>query len=85
MDGVLSLNEDHAQQGTEAMDEFHPELAALLDDPITRRVMASDKVSMASLLALLRTARGHLRATPEHRRAEPREPAIPAAPPPPAN
>jgi len=71
MDGVLSLNEDHGHQGDQPMDDLHPELVALLDDPITRRVMASDQVSMASLLALLRSARGRLRAAPERRRAEP--------------
>jgi hypothetical protein len=80
MDGVLNLNEDHGHQRNESMDEFHPELAALLEDPITRRVMASDKVSMACLLALLRTARGRLRDARGPRGADSREAA--AAPPP---
>jgi hypothetical protein len=80
MDGVLSLNEDIGHQGNEPMDEFHPELAALLEDPITRHMMASDKVSMASLLAVLRTARGHLRAASEPARAS-RRAAAAATPP----
>jgi hypothetical protein len=42
---------------------FQPELVELLDDPITHRVMASDKVDMASLVALLRTARRRLKQT----------------------
>ncbi len=50
-------------EGSGVMDEagFHPELAELLEDPITHHVMASDRVEMASLVALLRTARRHLR------------------------
>jgi hypothetical protein len=63
MDGVLKVNEVDERERSGAMDEFHPELVALLDDPITRRVMASDKVDMVGLLSLLRTMRRHLRAT----------------------
>lgn len=63
MDGVLKINDRDMREGNSAMDEFHPELVALLDDPITRRVMASDKVDMVSLLTLLRSMRRHLRAT----------------------
>jgi hypothetical protein len=45
------------------MDEtrFHPELTELLEDPITHRMMASDKVDMASLVDLLRAASGRLK------------------------
>lgn len=53
---------------------FHPELAALLDDPITHHVMASDRVEMATLVALLRTVRRQLKqqakreaCAPDHR------------------
>ena len=75
MDGVLRVNEDSDHAGTGAMDGFHPELAELLSDPITHRVMASDKVSMPTLLALLRTARRQLRETSEPAgRADAREP-----------
>jgi hypothetical protein len=63
MDGVLKVNELDGREGNNAMEEFHPELAALLADPITHRVMASDKVDMVSLLTLLRSMRRHLRAT----------------------
>jgi hypothetical protein len=41
---------------------FHPELLALIDDPITGRVMASDGVAMSELIALLQTARRRLAA-----------------------
>jgi hypothetical protein len=41
---------------------FHPELRALLDDPITGHVMASDGVAMHDLVALLQTARRRLAA-----------------------
>ena len=41
---------------------FHPELRALLDDPITGHVMASDGVAMSDLVALLQTARRRLAA-----------------------
>jgi hypothetical protein len=61
MDGVLKVNEIDGRERNSEMDEFHPELAALLDDPITHRVMASDKVDMVSLLTLLRSVRRHLR------------------------
>jgi len=40
---------------------FAPELAALLDDPVTHCVMASDRVEMTSLVALLRKARRQLK------------------------
>jgi hypothetical protein len=60
MDGVLNVNGDAGHEGLGPMDEFHHELAALLADPITQRVMASDKVEMTSLLALLRDARRRL-------------------------
>jgi hypothetical protein len=66
MDGVLKVNKVDVRERNEAMDEFHPELAALLADPITLRVMASDKVDMVSLLTLLRSMRRHLRATAGH-------------------
>ena len=49
---------------------FAPELAALLEDPITHRVMASDQVEMRSLVALLRAARRQLKqqaCEPDHR------------------
>ena len=44
------------------MDEagFHQDLRDLLDDPITHRVMASDRVDMASLVDLLHAARRRL-------------------------
>jgi hypothetical protein len=53
------------------MDEtrFQSELTELLEDPITHRVMASDKVDMASLVDLLRSAR---RGLTHARTAEPR-------------
>lgn len=51
------------------MDGFHPELAELLSDPITHRVMESDRVSMPTLLALLQSARRRLRE--ERARREP--------------
>ena len=41
---------------------FHPDLRALLDDPITGRLMASDGVVMNDLVALLQTARRRLAA-----------------------
>jgi hypothetical protein len=79
MDGVLRVNEDSDHQGAGSMDGFHPELAELLRDPITHRVMESDKVSMATLVALLRSAGRHLREAPDDRtrRAElRREPCV---------
>jgi len=70
MDGVLKINDGDRRERNGAMDEFHPELAALLDDPITHRVMASDKVDMVSLLTLLRSMGRHLRETaPRHKPA----------------
>ena len=43
------------------MDEgFHPDLMELLAEPITHLVMASDKVDMPSLVALLKAARQRL-------------------------
>lgn len=47
---------------------FHQDLKDLLQDPITRSVMASDRVEMAELLALLEAARRRLIAG----RAQPR-------------
>src|SRR5262249_10848026 len=41
---------------------FHPELRALLEDPITGHVMASAGVAMSELVALLQTARRRLAA-----------------------
>ena len=40
---------------------FHQDLTDLLEDPITHRVMASDRVDMTSLIDLLRSARQRLR------------------------
>ncbi|MEJ0070042.1 MAG: hypothetical protein WDO24_16480 [Pseudomonadota bacterium] len=60
MDGVLKIEDGVGHEGRGPMDEFPRELAELLDDPITHRVMASDKVEMTSLLALLRAARDRL-------------------------
>ena len=59
MDGVL-VNEDSDHHGSGSMDGFHPELAELLSDPITHRVMESDKVDMVALKALLAAARRRL-------------------------
>jgi hypothetical protein len=39
---------------------FNPALEEMLRDPITLRMMASDKVAMADLLALLAAARRRL-------------------------
>lgn len=41
-------------------DRFDPALEEMLRDPITLRVMASDKVVMADLVALLAAARRRL-------------------------
>jgi hypothetical protein len=71
MDGVLRVNEDSDHQRSGSMDGFHPELAELLSDPITHRVMESDQVSMPTLLALLQSARRRLRDAPERARREP--------------
>ena len=60
MDGVLKTSEDTGHDERGPMSEFHHDLAELLGDPITRRLMASDKVEMNSLLALLRSARQRL-------------------------
>jgi hypothetical protein len=71
MDGVLRVEDEVGHEERSPMDEFHHELVALLDDPITHRVMASDKVEMTSLLALLRAARRRLQnpasCAPDHR------------------
>jgi len=69
MDGVLNVNDVDLRERNGVMEEFHPELVALLDDPITRRVMASDRVDMVSLLTLLQSMRRHLRETAPHRTA----------------
>ncbi len=41
-------------------DRFNPVLQDLLRDPVTHRMMASDKVGMPTLLALLDAARQRL-------------------------
>jgi hypothetical protein len=41
-------------------DRFNPTLEDMLRDPITLRMMASDKVDMADLVALLAAARQRL-------------------------
>jgi hypothetical protein len=59
-----------AKERSRAMDEagFHQDLRELLDDPITHWVMASDKVDMPDLVALLRSAgRGLRRSRPDPR------------------
>ena len=71
MDGVLKVNDVGVREGNSAMDGFHPELVALLDDPITHRVMASDKVDMVSLLSLLRSMGRHLREAAPHPKPTP--------------
>jgi hypothetical protein len=43
---------------------FHPELQALLDDPIIGSVLASDGMAMRDLVALLEQARGRLNTRP---------------------
>jgi hypothetical protein len=43
-------------------DRFNPALEEILRDPITRRLMDSDKVEMAALVALLTAARRRLAA-----------------------
>jgi hypothetical protein len=47
-------------------DHFNPTLEEMLRDPITLRVMASDKVAMADLVALLAAARQRLGAPDRH-------------------
>lgn len=56
---------------------FHPELQALLDDPIMRHVMASDGIAMQDLVALLEHARGRLAARRETPKAKGRRKAGP--------
>jgi hypothetical protein len=51
---------------------FHPELRALLDDPITGHVMASDGVAMSDLVALLQTARRRLAAQGQKTKSRPK-------------
>jgi len=44
---------------------FNPALEDLLRDPLTRRMMASDNVEMAALVALLTAVRRRLADPPE--------------------
>jgi hypothetical protein len=71
MDGVLRVEDEAGHEERSPMSEFHKELVELLEDPITHRIMASDKVEMGSLLSMLRAARKRLQnpanCAPDHR------------------
>jgi hypothetical protein len=66
-------------KGTEMQQAgFHPDLEALLEDPIMDHVMASDGVAMRDLVALLQAAQRRL-AVPEGQNAKSRHEAGPSS------